>query len=324
MRKLYFLFPELNIKQGGHTAQMAFLEISKRFCSAEAVTYEQVSEGVQYLDEVLKQDAEKLQGCIFIIHWGPHVPKLLKRLKGLSVVYVAHSTGWGFKLPKTVPVLAVSRHTQSYWATRAPKNPVFHLPNVITDQFYSSQESRTVDVLVMKRKASSYVLKKLIPLLESRCRVKLLDGWVDDIADEMRNSKIFLYDSTEHWSKQGVSEGFGLPPLEAMACGCQVFSSLNHALSDYLEPNINCYQLGVHSASYDLDRVMKVLDLWTPKYSTDYVVDNYRSEKIAARMHIILPALNEYFTIVSGKDRQSNTKSLHSLARLEFVSTLFT
>ena len=29
-----------------------------------------------------------------------------------------------------------------------------------------------------------------------------------------------------------MTEGFGLPPLEALACGCVVFSSLNHALAD--------------------------------------------------------------------------------------------
>ena len=324
MRKLYFLFPELNIQQGGHTAQMAFLEISKRFCTAEAVTYKQKSEGVKYLDDVLMQDAETLQGCIFVIHWGPHVSNLLKRLKGLSVVYVAHSTGWGFNLPTTVPILAVSRHTQSYWATRAPKNPVFYLPNVLAEQFHNNSEPRGIDILVMKRKTSSYVLNELLPRLQSRCQVKLIDGWVDDIADEMRNSKIFLYDSSEHWSKQGVSEGFGLPPLEAMACGCQVFSSLNHALSDYLEPNVNCYQLGVHSTQYDLERILKTLDLWVPKHTTDQLVDAYRSEKIADRMHIILPAVNEFFNQFQRTRSKSavEAKAKSSFSPLALISAL--
>ncbi len=324
MRKLYFLFPELNIQQGGHTAQMAFLEISKRFCSAEAVTYMQQTADVKYLDDVLKQDHNDLLECIFVIHWGPHVPKLLKRLKGLSVVYVAHSTGWGFDLPPCVPVLAVSRHTQSYWATRAPKNPVFYLPNVITDQFYNSDEDREIDVLVMKRKTSSYVLNELLPLLKSRCRIKLIDGWVDDLADEMRNSKIFLYDSSEHWLKQRVSEGFGLPPLEAMACGCQVFSSLNHALSDYLEPNVNCYQIGVYSTHHDLNRIMTILDQWTPKYTTDNVVSDYRSEKVATRMHVILSAVNEFFTMTRGLSGRSSSPGFNLASRLEILSALFT
>jgi hypothetical protein len=45
---------------------------------------------------------------------------------------------------------------------------------------------------------------------------------------------VVLYDSADYWRSVGVSEGFGLPPLEALACGCVVFSSLNHALADPL------------------------------------------------------------------------------------------
>nr|WP_231599416.1 glycosyltransferase [Crocosphaera watsonii] len=40
-------------------------------------------------------------------------------------------------------------------------------------------------------------------------------------------SKVYLYDSAEYWAQQRVSEGFGLQPMEALACGCQVFSSIN-------------------------------------------------------------------------------------------------
>jgi len=48
--------------------------------------------------------------------------------------------------------------------------------------------------------------------------------------------QVYLYDSAEYWAQQRVSEGFGLQPMEALACGCQVFSSVNGGLSDYLDP----------------------------------------------------------------------------------------
>jgi glycosyltransferase involved in cell wall biosynthesis len=52
-----------------------------------------------------------------------------------------------------------------------------------------------------------------------------------------------------------VSEGFGLPPIEALACGCVVFSSLNHALADSLDPGRLGHQLGAGTLSADLERI---------------------------------------------------------------------
>jgi glycosyltransferase involved in cell wall biosynthesis len=48
------------------------------------------------------------------------------------------------------------------------------------------------------------------------------------LAQLFNSSKIYLYDSAEYWVVKGLTEGLGLPPLEALACGCIVFSSVNH------------------------------------------------------------------------------------------------
>ena len=82
---------------------------------------------------------------------------------------------------------------------------------------------------------------------------------MEDIVRLFNDSKVFLYDSTEHWSAAGVTEGFGLPPVEAMACGCIVFSSLNHALSDILTPGEMGHQIGYSSLSNDVNRIISAL-----------------------------------------------------------------
>ena len=64
-----------------------------------------------------------------------------------------------------------------------------------------------------------------------------------------------LYDSADYWRSQGVSEGFGLPPLEALACGCVLFSSFNHALADTLDPGLLGHQIGCGSLEADLERI---------------------------------------------------------------------
>jgi len=115
---------------------------------------------------------------------------------------------------------------------------------------------RPIDVLVQKRKSSNYLLFELVPALRAKgLRVEIQSNWVEDIVRLFNDSKVFLYDSTEHWSAAGVTEGFGLPPVEAMACGCIVFSSLNHALSDILTPGEIGHQIGCGSLSNDVNRI---------------------------------------------------------------------
>jgi glycosyltransferase involved in cell wall biosynthesis len=111
-------------------------------------------------------------------------------------------------------------------------------------------------VLVQKRKSSRYLLEQLVPALRrAGLRVEVQSGWVDDLVDLFNSATVVLYDSADYWRGRGVSEGFGLPPLEALACGCVVFSSLNHALADTLDPGVIGHQIGAGSLDADLERI---------------------------------------------------------------------
>ena len=119
-----------------------------------------------------------------------------------------------------------------------------------------STGERPIDVLVQARKSSSYVREQLLPALQQRgLTVELQQGWVDDLSALFRSAKVVLYDSADHWRRAGVSEGFGLPPIEALASGCVVFSSFNHALADTLDPGHLAWQIGRGTLSSDLDRI---------------------------------------------------------------------
>ena len=108
-------------------------------------------------------------------------------------------------------------------------------------------------------------------------------------------AKVYLYDSAEYWSQYRLTEGFGLPPMEALACGCQVFSSLNHALADYLDPGINCHKIAGYATGYDVQRIAKVLDSWQPSDLPDSFFQTYRSEQLLPRLENILVDLNQFF-----------------------------
>jgi hypothetical protein len=171
-----------------------------------------------------------------------------------------------------VPVLAVSRNTLGYWGGRAPRQPLFLVPNALQAKWLErgarsrAIESapdrrafaprRPIDVLVQERKSSAYVLKVLVPALRhAGLRVEVQRGWVDDLVDLFNSASVFLYDSADYWRGRGVSEGFGLPPIEALACGCVVFSSFNHALADTLDPGVLGHPIGSGTLVADVERI---------------------------------------------------------------------
>ena len=277
MRPVRFLVPGTTgrFRCGGLLVELQTARLVSGIAPVEVVTYRQRQSEHPYLDDLLAAEPlagpSRLAGAeapLWIVSWGFDVPQLLRRLRGRPTAYHAHSSGYGFDLPAGVPVLAVSRNTLGYWGDRAPRSPLFLVPNALEPQWLErgarpgssaalvEPASRPIDVLVQQRKCSSYVLQQLVPALRARgLRVEVQSGWVDDLVDLFNSASVYLYDSADYWRGRGVSEGFGLPPLEALACGCVVFSSLNHALADTLDPGRIGHQIGCGSLESDVERI---------------------------------------------------------------------
>ena len=253
-------------RSGGLSVALQTARILGQLRPTEVVTYRVRQNGYLYLADLLEQE-KKPGKALWLVCWGFDVPKLFRRLKGRPVIYHAHSTGYGFDIPPGLPVVSVSRNTLGYWGNRAPRNPLFLVPNALEQHWIdygdrsvlannSHGKRRSFDVLVQERKSSPYVLNSLVPALRQRgLSVEVQKGWTDDLVGLFNNSKVYLYDSSEYWRARGLSEGFGLPPLEAMACGCVVFSSLNNALSDFLTPGETSHQLGCGSINFDVQQI---------------------------------------------------------------------
>ena len=292
MRKLYFLLPGTKgqFSGGGLWAELNTCSLAQQIRTAEIVTYRQREEHL-FLADILPECSPET--AIFVIGWGFDVPKLIDQLRGQNVIYHAHSTKYGFNLPPEIPIIAVSRNTMGYWGERAANGLVYYLPNCISDEFSNLNQPRDIDLLVQTRKSSEYLLDRLIPALQSDYRVKIVDRYVPDLAGLFNRSKIYLYDSAEYWATNGVTEGFGLPPLEALACGCAVFSSVNHALSDYLDPGFNCYKIASYSLEYDLQTIARVLQQPAPKPPS--WLKQYRSKHLVSRLAVILTEIERFF-----------------------------
>jgi glycosyltransferase involved in cell wall biosynthesis len=295
MRKLYFLLPGTKGKFGGGGlwAELNTCALAQEICSAEVVTYRQREAEHPFLADILA--VKNPQESIFIIGWGFDVPKIIAKLQGQNIIYHAHSSNYGFSIPPHIPIITVSRNTMGYWGQQASNGLIYYLPNQISDEFRNFNQPRDIDVLVQTRKSSKYLLQQLIPALQSRYRVEIINSYVEDLAGLFNRSKIYLYDSAEYWAVSSVTEGFGLPPLEALACGCEVFSSLNHGLADYLDPGFNCHKIAGYSLEYDLHRITQVLQqAGTHKIPESFLVE-YRREHLLARLKIILTEINSFF-----------------------------
>ncbi len=275
MRTIRFLVPGTTgrFRCGGLLVELQTARLLAQVAPVEVVTYRQRESEHPFFDDLLRAEslskAWSADAPLWIVSWGFDVPMLLRRLRGRPTAYHAHSSGYGFALPPGVPVLAVSRNTMGYWGDRAPRNPLFLVPNALEPQWLergarpgtaaqAAQQPgpRPIDVLIQQRKTSCYVLDQLVPALRQRgLRVEVQSGWVDDLVDLFNSAAVYVYDSADYWRGRGVSEGFGLPPVEALASGCVVFSSLNHALADSLDPGLLTHQIGCGALEADVKRI---------------------------------------------------------------------
>ncbi|MEB3207839.1 MAG: glycosyltransferase family 1 protein [Synechococcus sp.] len=273
MRPLRFLVPGTTgrFRCGGLLVEQQTARLLADLVPTQLVTYRQRETDVPYLVDLLRAEplgAAAADQALWIVSWGFDVPRQLRALRGRPAAYHAHSSGYGFRLPPGVPVLAVSRNTLGYWGQWASRNPLFLVPNALGASWIArgarpanlgappEPGGRSIDVLVQRRKCSAYVLEQLVPALRARgLRVEVQDGWVEDLVGLFNSATVVLYDSADHWRCSGVSEGFGLPPLEALACGCVLFSSFNHALADTLDPGGLAHQIGSGTLAADVERI---------------------------------------------------------------------
>jgi Glycosyl transferases group 1 len=293
-RKLLFLLPGTtpNYFCGGLVAETKAMKLAQQITEAVIVTYRQREPDKLFLPDLLAAGPRSNQ--IFVVSWGFDVPKLVQQLQGHHVIYHAHSANYGFQLESHIPILTVSRNTLGYWGQQAPHAPLYYLPNEISPEFTDRQQDRDIDVLVQIRKTSSYLRQSLIPALTQRCQLQVLDGFVEDLAGLFNRSKVYLYDSAEYWAIQGLTEGFGLPPLEAIACGCQVFASVNNALADYLDPGFNCQKIAVYHTGYDVQRILYSLTQQPAALPAEFL-QPYREAAIIRRWQSILLEINDFF-----------------------------
>ncbi|HEV7239406.1 MAG TPA: FkbM family methyltransferase [Thermoanaerobaculia bacterium] len=208
----------------------------------EIVTYEDREPDHPFLTENYLADAPA--DTLWLITFGPHVSRLFERLNGRRVVYYAQSAGWSIDMPAGATILCVSRFVMAYWAKWAPGARLFLVPPTLDPACRNHQRQRDIDVLYLSRKTTPYLHDELVPQLRESCRVETVDEMLPhrDVLDLFNRAKVYIYDYVPS-SDRALGDGFGLQPLEAIVCGCAVFTTVNGGPCDYLDPGINCSQI---------------------------------------------------------------------------------
>ena len=291
---------------GGLLIARRMAELLDRHVPTDITLYRDPEPGVATLEESM---ATAAPDDLFVVTWGPHVNDLVDLLAGRRVVYYAQSGGWGARLPETVPVLALSRALMAYWMQRAPHQPINLLPPVLDERCVDPGTERDIDVLFLARKSTSYLLDHLVPALADRCRLRVQEAFIDrgELIELYQRSKVYLYSSaparlsTDPDAETWV-EGFGFQPLEALTCGCTVFSNLHGGLADYLEPDVNAYKLETHSVRFDVDRVLAAVAGFPLQGGDAPALRSFYSEAaFHRRVERILPALGSFFEAVEAR-----------------------
>lgn len=276
---------------GGRLIAETFADLLNRHLPTRVVTYRDREDGVPFLDETLPA-ADPAD--LFVVTWGPHVQGLVERLAGRRVVYYAQSTGWELRLPPGLPVLCLSRYILAYWMFHAPHNPLFLLGPVLDAGCRDLGLERDIDVLFLERKSTLYLREVLVPALQARCKVQVVRDFLPraEVIRLYNRSRVYVYSSAPF---AAWVEGFGFQPLEALVCGCTVFSNLHGGLADYLDPEVNAFKVETHSLAYDLERIAAALRGGFRPVGVPELARAYSEEAFHQRAGRLLAALGAYF-----------------------------
>src|ERR1700730_1211515 len=244
-------------------------ELVSKLADTELITYRYREDGFRFLDDIAR---DELKAGIIWLYWQAHVTELAERLAPLSrIVLYAMNTDYGKKngqdTPKYWPIVCLSRYISADYSIRHPWRLINYLGPVLSPAARNTNVKRDIDVLLHTRKNVPYVKRELIPALEKIVKVKIIKGWIpqEEFFALLNRSKTYFYWVHKQIPGIWIHEGFGMQPLEAIACGAIPISNLYGGLGDYLEAPHNCLKIGTHSLEYDIMQIVRAVQEHTGK-----------------------------------------------------------
>lgn len=145
-----------------------------------------------------------------------------------------------FHNKEVVSIVVVSNYIRRYSEFAYPGKTILPIHMGYDKTIFNAVNSRKKKQIAFMPRRRSGDCRRILHALDAR---GALSGWTlapidglnaSQVADVMRESMIFLSFSQR--------EGFGLPPLEAMACGCLVVGFHGHGGAEFFDPTY-CYPI---------------------------------------------------------------------------------
>lgn len=182
--------------------------------------------------------------------------------------------------PKTLATIVASKDAERYIKYAFKDTKVLTMRLGIDDKIFRYSKNKEKQISFMPRKLGDDVMQ-VINILKQRNNLK---DWAlvpienkseAEVADIMKNSMIFL--SFNH------KEGFGLPPVEAMSCGCYVIGYTGQGGKEYFKPEFSS-QVEDGNIIQFVERIEECIEkyernseeiLAKGKLASEFVIQNY-------------------------------------------------
>lgn len=298
--KHFFLQPAMGDDFYASGAWQIFDRMAGLVAGAEVLTYRRREDGYRFLDDLGR---DELAAATVWIYWHSHFPELAERLAGVPRVTV-FSQAWDFapRIPARWPVVCLSRYLAAEWSLLHPWRLVLFLGAALHPAARNLGASRDLDVVVHRRKGTPYLHRRLVPALAGRLRVEEITERLpqEDFFALLNRCRVYLYHF--HRSIWGSLEGFGMQPLEAIACGAIPVSNAYGGLADYLEAPVNSRKIATWSLAYDVAQIEQAVrehDGGNPDQAK--IRERYGEEAFRTRFAAVERALDHYFTHAAGE-----------------------
>ncbi|MBI5629276.1 MAG: asparagine synthase (glutamine-hydrolyzing) [Elusimicrobia bacterium] len=288
---------------GGYLNTVRFGRLLARHAEVRFVSYKAKEEGTWFLPEA----EERLirDRYVMVLLWGQDVAAHVRCYHGKApLVYYHKGIDFNVHLEPDMPILCNSRYLMTHAQENWPANPAFYMPPVLEPHCRDAGRPRDIDVLVVCRKQPGYIFKELVPRLKARCRVEVLDEFLDRerLFELFNRAKVYLYayaPQRTDYSSTGwrMMEGFGTQALEAMVCGCAVFSNLRGGMADFVDPEVNAFRLESHSADWDACRILKAVQAYPPqggRRRADFLLEHYGEDAFHERAEAFADFMADY------------------------------